>query len=92
MLINLKVTQPLDKIIGGKKLSINFQGKSIKDLIYHLCNNYPDLRNEFFDKNGNWEYNYNIFLNDVMVPLSRIEKQELKDSDEVFILMSAAGG
>jgi MoaD family protein len=92
MNIKLKLLRPFSEVVGKGEIEIDFNEKTINDLLKFLVKKYPKLKNEFFkDDNELTEY-ICIFINDK--PLSALKGVDtiLKNGDEVLFFMPISGG
>jgi MoaD family protein len=92
MNIKIKLLRPFSEVVGKGEIEIDFNEKSINDLLKLLVKKYPKLEKEFF-KDGNELTEYIcIFINDK--PLSALNGVDtiLKNGDEVLFFMPISGG
>ncbi len=92
MNLKLKLLRPFSEVVGKGKIEIDFNEKTVNDLLKFLVKKYPKLEKEFFkDDNELTEY-ICIFINDK--PLSALNGVDtlLKNGDEVLFFMPISGG
>ena len=92
MKLKLKLLKPFSDAIGKSEFEIDFNEKTLNDLLKFLVNKYPKLEKEFFkDDNELTEY-ICIFINDK--PLSALNGVNtlLQNGDEVLFFMPISGG
>ena len=50
MKIKIKLLKPFSDAVGNKELYIDFNGRTLGDLVKKLVESYPELKNEFKEK------------------------------------------
>ena len=90
MLINIPT--PL-RAYTGQKASVDVTATTIAGSLEALVAQYPDLRANLFGSDGKLRSFVNVYLNDDDVRyLPAKEESAVKDSDELTIIPSIAGG
>jgi MoaD family protein len=92
MKIKLKLLRPFSELIGKSEFEIDFNEKTLNNLLKFLVNKYPKLEKEFFKENYELTEYICIFINDK--PLSALNGVDtlLKNGDEVLFFMPISGG
>ena len=92
MKIKIKFLRPFSDVVGKKELKIDFNGTTLNDLLVHLVNKYPKLKNEFFLKNDELAEYICLFVNDKPASALKGLDTKLKNSDEVLFFVPISGG
>jgi len=90
--IGIEFTKPFSDAVGARQLTIDFHGNDVKDLLTHLCREYPELNPHLYtDPNTVTQYIL-IFLNSK--PLSAYQgiDTSLADGDELLFMFPISGG
>lgn len=92
MQIKIKFLRPFSDAVGKNVVAIDFKGTTLEELINILLERYPQLKDEFYTKNGDLADYINIFVNDK--PMSAIKgiSTELKNGDEILFFIPISGG
>lgn len=81
------------RIIGGKSVALNFQGRSITDLLDEIRNKYGEEVGRFLlDESGKLDMMLKILLNKKDWISRDQTGKSLKDGDLVTIMMLVGGG
>ena len=64
----------------------------LESLLEKLCTEHPRMRDQVFDKEGNVMDHLNIFVNQVPLTSDKERQMQVKDGDEVVLLMAVGGG
>jgi molybdopterin synthase sulfur carrier subunit len=92
MKLKLNLLKPFSDAVGTKELNLDFQGKSLEDLLRYLVEKYPKLKDEVLtDDNQITDY-ISIFINDKPLPVLGGVEVQLKDGDELLIFVPISGG
>ncbi len=92
MKLKLNLLKPFSDAVGKKQLTVDFNGKTMGELLFYLVELYPKLRDELItDKNEITDY-VSIFVNDKPLSVLDGEKTNLKDGDELLIFVPISGG
>jgi MoaD family protein len=92
MKIKIKLLRPFSEAVGKNEFEIDFNEKTLNDLLKSLIKKYPKLENEFFKDNYELTEYICIFINDK--PLSALNGVDtlLKNGDEILFFMPISGG
>ena len=83
----------ITKIIGSKSVSLNFTGRTIKDLINEITNKYGEkVRGFLLDESGNLDMILKVHLNKKEWISTDLMDRQLKDGDLITIMMLVGGG
>ena len=94
MRVTLKIILPvLPEAIGGSDLVVEFDGKTVNDVIKHLVTQYGQKANKaFFDKNGELDPMIQILLNGEEWVAHDQLGTILRDGDSLMFAVMIAGG
>ena len=92
MKIHLKFLRPFKDIIGKPELTLDIQGKTLKDLLLILVEKYPNLEKELFTINNELTEYVCIFLNDKPITVLDFLNTELKNGDNLLFFIPVSGG
>jgi adenylyltransferase/sulfurtransferase len=77
---------------AGGQAAVTVQGDKIGDVLTGLTAQFPELKKHLFDGNGKLRNFVNIYVNDEDVRYQQQEDTPIKESDEISIIPSIAGG
>ncbi len=90
--MTIHIPTPLRAFTSGQE-SVNAQGTTVAAVLETLVTTHPDLRKNLFGTDGKLRSFVNLYLNeDDIRYLPNKEETEVKDSDELTIIPSIAGG
>lgn len=87
----ISIPTALRQYVGGQA-AINVQGDKIGAALTSLTAQFPDLKKHLFDANGKLRNFVNIYVNDEDIRYQQSEDTPIKESDEISIIPSIAGG
>jgi len=87
----LIIPTPLRKFTENQS-SLNSNGNTVKDVIHHLTNLYPDLKKHLYDENGNIRNFVRIYVGDEDIKSLNHEFTEVADNSVISIIPAIAGG
>jgi MoaD family protein len=95
MRVNLKILSlpMLSKVTGKKELVVNFEGKTVNDLIDYIVKRYGRRAGEaLLDEEGKLDITIQVLLNGrEWIPHDRFDTI-LKDGDSIALMLMIAGG
>jgi molybdopterin synthase sulfur carrier subunit len=91
MPITVRIPTPLRKFTGEKD-TIPVSGKTVKEVIENLVREYPELKAQIMDQNGEVRRFVNLFLNDRDIRFLGGANAEVRDGDQLAIIPAIAGG
>ncbi len=95
MKVNLKILglPTLSKVMGKKELDINFEGKTVNDLIDYIVKRYGRKAEEgLLDEEGKLDITIQVLLNGrEWITHDRLGTV-LKDGDSIALMLMVAGG
>ena len=95
MKVNLKILSlpTLSKVTGKKELDVNFEGKTVNDLISYIVKRYGRKAEEaLFDEDGKLDITIQVLLNGrEWITHDRLDTV-LKDGDSIALMLMVAGG
>ncbi|MCI0387963.1 MAG: molybdopterin-synthase adenylyltransferase MoeB [Acidobacteria bacterium] len=77
---------------AGGQVAVNVEGNKIGEALISLTAQFPDLRKHLFDANGKLRNFVNVYVNDEDIRYQQLEDTPIKESDEISIIPSIAGG
>lgn len=90
MRIRVRLLRPFSDAVGRPEVEVAVpQEATVRHLLEHLCEQYPDLRQQVYESGGGMTEYLSMFLNDR--PVTDLE-MTLKEGDEVLMLMPVSGG
>jgi len=91
MPVTVRIPTPLRKFTGEKD-TVVVPGKTVKEVIENLVQQYPELKTQIMDANGEVRRFVNLFLNDRDIRFLGGTSAEVKDGDQLAIIPAIAGG
>src|SRR5437867_7791656 len=91
MSVTSHIPTPLRQFVGNAD-SLSIEGRTVGEALQRLTALYPDLRKHLYTEEGKLRSFINVYVNDEDVRYLERGKTELKESDEVRIIPSIAGG
>ncbi len=76
---------------AGDKESHQVEGKTVGEAVADLCRQYPEMKAQLFDKQGNLFRYVGIYVNGTDAYPDELAKP-VKDGDVIQVLMMIAGG
>ena len=95
MRVNLKILSlpTLSKVTGKKELDVNFEGKTVSDLIGYIVKRYgPKAGEAILDEDGQLDITIQVLLNGRDWITRDCFDTVLKDGDSVALMLMVAGG
>ncbi len=90
--MNIHIPTPLRAYTGGKE-TIDVPGATVNAVFEQLTVSYPELKPHLFTTEGKLRSFVNVYLNDDDIRyLEAKEETAVKDTDELTIIPSIAGG
>ena len=90
--MNIHIPTPLRTFTGGKE-TVSIPGATVTAVFQQLTATYPELKQHLFTPEGKLRSFVNVYLNDDDIRyLPEKEDAATKDSDELTIIPSIAGG
>ena len=90
--MNIHIPTPLRTYTGGLE-TISVSGATVNAVFQQLTASYPELKQHLFTTEGKLRSFVNVYLNDDDIRyLDGKEATTVKDSDELTIIPSIAGG
>jgi len=87
----ISIPTALRQQVGGDA-TVNVQGNNIGEALDSLTAQFPELKKHLFDASGKLRNFVNIYVNDEDIRYQQLEETPIKDSDEISIIPSIAGG
>ncbi|MBN9614785.1 MAG: molybdopterin synthase sulfur carrier subunit [Acidobacteriales bacterium 59-55] len=90
--MNIHIPTPLRTYTGGLE-TVSVDGATVNAVFQQLTASYPELKQHLFTNEGKLRSFVNVYLNDDDIRyLDGKEATTVKDSDELTIIPSIAGG
>jgi len=90
--MNINIPTPLRSYTGGRE-TVSIPGATVSAVFRELTVKYPELKQHLFTPEGKLRSFVNVYLNDDDIRyLESKEETAVKDSDELTIIPSIAGG
>jgi len=90
MRIKVRLLRPFSDAVGRPEVDVAVpEGATVRHLIVHLCEQYPDLAQHVYEAGGAMTEYLTMFLNDR--PVTDME-MTLGEGDEVLMLIPVSGG
>jgi len=90
--MNIHIPTPLRSYTGGLE-TVTIPGATVDAVFQQLTVKYPDLKQHLFTPEGKLRSFVNVYLNDDDIRyLERKQETTVKDTDELTIIPSIAGG
>jgi molybdopterin synthase sulfur carrier subunit len=90
--MNIHIPTPLRAYTGGLE-TVSVPGATVSEVFHQLTVKYPELKQHLFTTEGKLRSFVNVYLNDDDIRyLEGKEESAVKDTDELTIIPSIAGG
>ena len=76
----------------GNAAQLEVKADSVSELISNLTNEFPGLKEKFYDSQGSLNQFVNIYVNEADIRFLEGEKTHLNDTDIIDIILPIAGG
>ncbi len=76
----------------GNVARLEIKAGNVSELIGNLTNEFPGLKEKFYDNQGSLNQFVNIYVNEEDIRFLEGEKTHLKDTDIIDIILPIAGG
>lgn len=80
------------RLYAGGQESVEVQGSKIGEALASLTAQHPELKNHLFDAQGKLRNFVNVYVNDEDIRYGQQDNTPIKESDEISIIPSIAGG
>jgi adenylyltransferase/sulfurtransferase len=90
-MLKIHIPTPLRQY-AGKQASVEVQGGTVAEALNSLVGQHPDLRRHLYTDEGKLRAFVNVYLNDEDIRYLQKEATEVKESDNISIVPSIAGG
>lgn len=91
MPVKVYIPTPL-RPYAGQQNSVSTEGKTVGEALSRIVSDYPELRKHLYTEEGRLRSFVNVFVNDEDIRYLQKDATPLKDSDDVRIVPSIAGG
>jgi molybdopterin converting factor small subunit len=90
-MIKIHIPTPLRQYVG-KQGTVEVQGGTVGQALSGLVTHHPDLRRHLYTDDGKLRAFVNVYLNDEDIRYLQKEDTTVKESDNISIVPSIAGG
>jgi molybdopterin converting factor small subunit len=90
-MIKIHIPTPLRQY-AGKQGTVEVQGGTVGQALSGLVSQHPDLRRHLYTDDGKLRAFVNVYLNDEDIRYLQKEDTAVKESDNISIVPSIAGG
>ena len=90
-MIKIHIPTPLRQYVG-KQGTVEVQGGTVGQALSGLVTHHPDLRRHLYTDDGKLRAFVNVYLNDEDIRYLQKEDTPVKESDNISIVPSIAGG
>lgn len=90
-MIKIHIPTPLRQYVG-KQGTVEVQGGTVGQALSGLVSQHPDLRRHLYTDDGKLRAFVNVYLNDEDIRYLQKEDTAVKESDNISIVPSIAGG
>ncbi len=92
MKLAIELTKPFSDAVGKRELEVDFDGRSVEELLQHMTEKYPKLRKEIYGETGEVTEYVIVFVNDK--PISALDGTDtgLKNGDKLLFFFPISGG
>jgi molybdopterin converting factor small subunit len=87
----IHIPTPLRQYVG-KQATVEVPGKTVAEALDALVAQHPDLRKQLYNTDGKLRAFVNLYVNDEDIRYLQKEATALKESDNISIVPSIAGG
>ncbi len=91
MAVIVRIPTPLQKLTE-QQAEVEAQGQTVGQVIEHLNQRYPGLKDRICDEGGRLRRFVNVYVNEEDIRFLKMESTPIKDGDEVSIIPAIAGG
>jgi adenylyltransferase/sulfurtransferase len=90
-MLKIHIPTPLRQY-AGKQAAVEVQGATVAEALSSLVGQHPDLRRHLYTDDGKLRAFVNVYLNDEDIRYLQKEATQVKESDNISIVPSIAGG
>jgi sulfur-carrier protein adenylyltransferase/sulfurtransferase len=77
---------------AGNNEAVSLSGATVKEVLSSLMEQFPELKKHLYSEAGNLRNFVNVYVNDEDIRYAKQEETPVKESDEISIIPSIAGG
>jgi molybdopterin converting factor small subunit len=92
--VRVKLTEPIWRTVGARETMVELPEGShtLEEVLTELGRQHPRFAEEIYVGTGHGGYHYGLFLNEQAIGMAKRGQVDIKDGDEIFILLPVAGG
>ncbi len=90
-MVTIHIPTPLRNYTEGRA-TLDLEGTTVGEILNHMVEQFPDLKQHLFDEQGHLRPFVNIFVNDEDIRHREGLNTPVKDGDTVSLIPSIAGG
>jgi len=87
----IRIPSLFKEAVGGAS-QLEIKAGNISELIGNLTNQFPNIKEKFYDNQGSLSNFINIYVNEGDIRFSKGEETSLSDTDVIDIILPIAGG
>jgi molybdopterin converting factor small subunit len=91
-MIRLKLLPPLTRLVGEKEIAVDVGRASLKVVIEQAMAQNGKFRTALLDSEGRLSHEYSCLFGDRAWNASSLDDVEVRDGDEIVIMLPIAGG
>jgi sulfur-carrier protein len=91
MTVPVRIPTPLRKLTGNQEV-VEVDGETVREIIAHLDQAYPGLKERICDDQDNVRRFVNVFVNDEDIRFLQDTDTKVNSGDEISIVPAIAGG
>jgi molybdopterin converting factor small subunit len=89
--MSIKVHNPLFYYLTDNQRTAEVNGKTVSECLKHLVQQFPEMGKVLFDKSGELQPHFDIYVNDGSAYPEELAKP-VKDGDELHLLLIIGAG
>ncbi len=91
-MIRLKLLPPLTRLVGAKEIAVDVGRASLRVVIERAMAQNGRFRSALLDSEGHLSHEYSCLLGDRAWNAASLDDVEVRDGDEIVIMLPIAGG
>ena len=92
MKLKIELTKPFSDAVGKRQLELEFEGKTVEELLKILVDKYPKLKKEFYTEDGGVTDYMMVFVNDKPISALNGTDTGLNNGDKLLFFFPISGG
>ena len=91
-MIRLKLLPPLPRVVGEKEICVDLERAPLRVVLERAMADNGPLQGAMLDGAGRFSHEYSCLVNGERYNVADLAEIEVKDGDEIMILLPIAGG